>query len=682
MKRILFSFLLCILLPVAALSQDFKEMYLKLDSLPGIDSLVRYGAVSPVWTDSVTFVYGTRGKSGIECYSVDISKASRSEISKDSLEAVKARFRKFWDNQEEDFRKEPVRETSPDGKQVAFIKDGNVWLADAAEGSEAVQLSFDGTANDCYTELHWSPDSRKIASIRAQQIKERQIPLISSAPEDQVQPKLRWLDYCKPGDLLPISVPALFDVESRSQIAIDTAPYGDQYFLTFGQWLPDSGSFTFEYNRRGHQLYQLIAVNSSDGSVKVLAEERSKTFVYYYDLYRYYFKDGKHILWISERDDWRHLYLVDTQTGSAKQLTKGAWNVREIFDVNENLGYVLFYANGMNAGEDPYNKHLLKLSLKTGKLTDLTPEPADHVVSFNKDFTAFVDVYSTPDTPPVSVVRTVGKAPKVAMELQKADISGLETVGWTAPEVFVAKGRDGITDIWGNIYRPMNFDPDKKYPVVEYIYAGPHDSFVDKDFRPYSRFSKLMELGFIVVSIDGMGTDNRSKSFQDVCWRNLKDSGFPDRILWIKAAAAKYPSMDISGGVGIYGYSAGGQSTLAALLFHGDFYKTGVALCGCHDNRMDKIWWNEQWMGYPIGPWYSENSNVDNAWRLPDDDHLMLVNGQMDDNVDPSSTLQVVNALVKANKEFEQYYMPMRTHNLGEDWVTRQVFRFFYENMK
>ena len=196
-----------------------------------------------------------------------------------------------------------------------------------------------------------------------------------------------------------------------------------------------------------------------------------------------------------------------------------------------------------------------------------------------------------------------------------------------------------------------------------------------KDFYGPMRFSRLLELGFIVVTIDGMGTDNRSKSFQDVAWRNIKDAGFPDRILWMQAAAKKYKYMDLSK-VGIYGYSAGGQNAMAALLFHPEFYKVGVALCGCHDNRMDKIWWNEQWMGYPIGPWYSESSNVDNAWRL--EGKLFLINGEIDDNVDPASTLQVVSELIKHEKDFEQLYVPGYSHNLGAEWITRRVFEFFW----
>ena len=297
-------------------------------------------------------------------------------------------------------------------------------------------------------------------------------------------------------------------------------------------------------------------------------------------------------------------------------------------------------------------------------------------MTFNADHSYFVDNWSRPDQAPESVVRSTADG-KVMVKLQKADISELLKSGFTMPEVFVAKGRDGKTDIWGNIYRPSDFDPSKSYPVVEYIYSGPHDSFVDKEFMTYVRFSRLVEMGFIVVTIDGMGTDNRSKSFQDVAFRNLKDAGLPDHILWIKAACRKYKYMDISN-MGIYGYSAGGQNALSALLFQGDFYKVAVALCGCHDNRMDKIWWNEQWMGYPVGPWYSENSNVDNAYRLQG--KLFLINGEIDDNVDPASTLQVVAELVKHDKDFEQLYLPEHTHNLGSEYITRRVFRFFYRN--
>ena len=469
-------------------------------------------------------------------------------------------------------------------------------------------------------------------------------------------------------------------MEARKAVALDRTIPRDQYFLTLGEWSPNSDFFTYEYNQRGHQVYELAAVDAATGKVRTLAKEETDTFVYYYDLWRYLFKDGKHVLWISERDDWRHLYIIDTKTLAMRQITRGEWNVREIHKVDEEGGFILANANGLAAasGEDPYDKHVIKIDIATGKVTDLTPENANHVVTFNRQFTAFVDNYSRPDQPSTTVLRSAADG-RVLLQIQKQDISKALKQGFTMPEVFCAKGRDGVTDIWGTIYRPFKFNPKKKYPVVEYIYAGPHDSHVTKDFYGPMRFSRLLELGFIVVTIDGMGTDNRSKSFQDVAWRNLKDAGFPDRILWMQAAAKKYKYMDLSK-VGIYGYSAGGQNAMAALLFHPEFYKVGVALCGCHDNRMDKIWWNEQWMGYPIGPWYSESSNVDNAWRL--EGKLFLINGEGDDNVDPASTLQVVSELIKNEKYFEQLYVPGYSHNLGAEWITRRVFEFFWRNCR
>ena len=228
------------------------------------------------------------------------------------------------------------------------------------------------------------------------------------------------------------------------------------------------------------------------------------------------------------------------------------------------------------------------------------------------------------------------------------------------------------------IIRPNNFDPNKKYPVIEYIYAGPHDSHVPKSFALAHRPSHLTELGFIVVMIDGMGTANRSKAFHDVCWKNLKDAGFPDRIAWMKSAADKYPEMDITR-VGIYGGSAGGQNSMGAVLFHPEFYKVAVAACGCHDNRMDKIWWNEQWMGYPIGKEYEECSNVVNAHLLKG--KLMLILGELDNNVDPSSTLQVVNALQQSNKEFYFVILPGARHTLGETYGERKRRDFFVKNL-
>ena len=681
MKRFLLAAAVTILLGLNGSAQEFDSIYPATEYAVKFGPRLYNGAIRPIWTGQDTFVYTTQEPGGEAWYRMcgtqkeSIDKATYEEA------AQKARNRYYDPSDESQYaiRKE-VRVISPDSTMVAFVKDRNVWVS-KLDSSEACQLSFDGTEGDAYITIRWSPDGKKLAALKKQEFPERQIILRESRPEDQIQPHYRYLDYAKPGDRLPQSVPALFDIESRKAIPLDREIPMDQYFLTLGRWSPDSRFFTYEYNQRGHQLYELAAVDAATGKVRTLAREETGTFVYYYDLWRYFFKDGKRCLWISERDDWRHLYMIDTYTLMMKQLTYGAWNVREIHHVDEEGGFILANANGLMAsrGEDPYNKHVIRIDIATGKVTDLTPENANHTAYFNKEFTAFVDSYSRPDLPATTVLRDA-KSGKVLTVIQKQDISEVLGEGFTLPEVFTAKGRDGVTDIWGTIYRPFKFNPGKKYPVVEYIYAGPHDSHVDKNFMAYPpRFYRLLELGFIVVTIDGMGTDNRSKSFQDVAWRNIKDAGFPDRILWIQAAAKKYPYMNLDK-VGIYGYSAGGQNAMAALLFHPEFYKVAVALCGCHDNRMDKIWWNEQWMGYPIGPWYSESSNVDNAWRM--EGKLLLINGEMDDNVDPASTLQVVSELIRHQKDFEQLYIPGYSHNLGADWITRRIYEFFYRHCR
>jgi dipeptidyl aminopeptidase/acylaminoacyl peptidase len=261
------------------------------------------------------------------------------------------------------------------------------------------------------------------------------------------------------------------------------------------------------------------------------------------------------------------------------------------------------------------------------------------------------------------------------MEVERADASALLASGWRPPERFVAKGRDGATDIYGVIHRPKEIDPRRKYPVIESIYAGPQGAFVPKAFRSGYSQEELAELGFVVVQIDGMGTSNRSKKFHDVCWKNLGDAGFPDRRLWIQAAAERYPYMDLSR-VGIYGGSAGGQNAVRGLLAHGDFYKVGVADCGCHDNRMDKIWWNELWMGWPVGPHYEEQSNVTQAHRL--EGRLLLIVGELDRNVDPASTMQLVNALIRADKDFDLLLVPGAGHGAGGSPYGRRRQREFF----
>ena len=652
-------------------AQDFDIRYKKLDSLPNISRLVYNVPVNLQWADSVHVTYQIQDKEGLKGYKTHVITTTTESWTPEPVNPQRPEY-----NNRERSREKYI---SPDGKWEAYIKDYNVWLKDIETLKES-PLSYDGTENLYYSRLYWSPDSKKIAALLTRDTPKHRIPLIESAPATQKQPVLQWRDYYKPGDLIPINIPTLFNVELKEQITVNASAFNNPYQLFFRKWSEDSKWYSFDYNERGHQKYQIVNVDAQTGQTKVIVDEVFDTFVHYGRNFIQYITKDKNLVWSSERDGYRHLYLIDAQTGRVqKQLTKGNWVVQQVVSIDEKEGTILFMASGRNKGEDPYNKHYYRMKTDGTGLTDLTPEHANHRVQFSPDKKYFTDTYSRPDKEPVSVIRS-SKDGTVLINLGEAVISDLLATGWTVPEVFSAKGRDGTTDIWGTIYRPSHYDPSRSYPVVEYIYAGPHDAHVTKDFAAYMRFSKLVEMGFIVVTIDGMGTANRSKAFHDVCWRNLQDAGFPDRILWIQAAATKYPSMDISRGVGIYGYSAGGQNALSALLFHKDFYNVGVALCGCHDNRMDKIWWNEEWMGYPVGPWYAAASNVDNAHLL--EGKLLLINGELDDNVDPTSTLQVVDALVKAGKDFEQLYLPGHGHSLGSDYITRRVFEFFYRHME
>ena len=684
----------------SAASQVTRADYERADTILKCSDRVYSPAIHPEWIDSSHyFWYKNHEKEGDFYYLVNAESGKKQRAA--DKKGLAAFFSKKQKKLAESLLKEeekrpdrwrrreeaPVPVVSPDKKWEAYVKDNNLYLSplwdekEKDKPKEEIALTMDGTANLRYDgwSIIWSPDSRKLATVKVRDVQERRIPLIESSPSSQKQPILQWRDYAKPGDVLPVYLPVLFDVEARKQMALNVTPYENQFYLNLTGWREDSRAFTFEFNQRGHQRYVIGEVSAADGSIRHLVDEQTKTFIYYYNNYRYDLDDGKELLWISERDGWRHLYLIDGTSGQVKrQVTKGEWVLRQVDYVDETNRVVYFTASGFNKGEDPYNLHYCRINLDGTGFTDMTPENGNHRVTFSADRSYFTDVYSRPDLPPVSQLKRTSDVSVVA-GLQRCDVSVLQAEGWQMPEVFCAKGRDGQTDIWGNIYRPMHFDASKSYPVVEFIYAGPHDSHVDKDFKPaHHLVSELVELGFIVVSIDGMGTSNRSKAFHDVCWKNLKDAGFPDRIAWMKAAGAKYKYMDLNR-VGIYGWSAGGQNAMAALLFHNDFYKVAVALCGCHDNRMDKIWWNEQWMGYPIDASYSTSSNVDNAYRLKG--KLLLINGELDDNVDPASTLQVVSALMKANKNFEQLYLPGKTHSLGGPFEMHKMHDFFVKNL-
>lgn len=574
----------------------------------------------------------------------------------------------------------PQETVSPDKRHAAFIRNHNVYVRQLDDG-EVIQLSQDGAEGHGYGwPILWAPNSKRVAVWKTKRGEERLVHYIDSSPEDQVQPKHFTRSYAKPGDVIDTRSPHVFTVGWRSRhTAADESLFPNPFIMRNLAWLEDQ-VLRFEYVERGFGVHRVLELDTASGRTRVIVDESSETFVdVHHKGFRRDLEDSEEILWTSERDGWNHLYLIDGRTGNVRrQLTKGPWVVRRVDHVDEERREVIISASGYYPDQDPYFLHYFRVHLDRGGVVPLTESDGQHQLSWAPDRRHYIATWSRVDQPPVHELRAAVDGRLIAT-IAKADHSRLLEAGWTAPEVFVSKDRDGAFDIWGLIFRPSNFDPEASYPVIEQIYAGPHSAFVPKSFRSYFGMQSIAELGFIVVKIDGKGTSHRSRAFHHFCHKNLGDSGFPDRIAWMRAAAERVPQMDLER-VGIYGGSAGGQSALRALLAHGDFYKAAAADCGCHDNRMDKIWWNELWMDWPVGPHYEEQSNVTQAHRL--EGKLLLTVGELDTNVDPASTMQVVSALIKADKDFEMLVIPGANHGVGEaPYAARRRMDFFVRHL-
>lgn len=552
--------------------------------------------------------------------------------------------------------KPPKSNLSPDKRWSLALQNRQIQLIDHQTDTTSLLTSeLDGVV-EFQNHFAWSPDSSAFVVCSTPEVVKRQIAIVETTPQDQLQPKLQQFEYVKPGDPLPKPTVVLFRLRDGKfqSLVVDDELFPSPFITSKRfdiQWSSDSSEFYFDYNERGHQIYRIVAVDRETGRARAVVQEESVTFIDYTNkTWRHWLHDSHELIWMSERSNFCHLWLYDSKTGQVKHpITQGSWPVREVLHVDEERREIWFMASGINSAEDPYHLHLCRVNFDGSGFIRLTEGDGNHAIDFSPNRQYFIDAWSRVDHPKVHELRQSHDG-KLVCVLESEDIKLLIESGWKTPERFTSKGRDGATDIYGIIIKPTHFDPSRKYPIVEQVYAGPHSAFVPKEFGELSRQHQIAELGFIVIQVDGMGTNHRGKAFHDVCWKNLKDAGFPDRIAWIKAAGKNRPWMDLQR-VGIYGGSAGGQSAMRALIDHHDFYDVAVADCGCHDNRMDKIWWNEQWMGWPVDDSYRESSNAEDAHRLKGE--LLLIVGELDKNVDPASTMQVVGALQKAKKSFD-----------------------------
>jgi dipeptidyl aminopeptidase/acylaminoacyl peptidase len=589
---------------------------------------------------------------------------------------------------------------SPDGKLAAFIRDYNLWVRDLATKKER-QLTTDGIKDFGYATdnagwkssegpiLRWSPDSKKIATFQQDQRNVSDMYLVST---NVGKPTLKAWKYALPGDKEIVTIQrVIIDVDQpkviRLQVGADPhrASLSDDISSsgTFDDvdWKADGSELAFLSTSRDHKQEKFRIADASTGKVREVFEEVVPT---QYESgqgtinWRYLAKT-KEVIWYSERDNWGHLYLYDASTGKLKnQITKGNWVVTQLLKVDEKNRVLYFLADGREAG-NPYFSHLYKIGFDGKNLSSLTPEEGNHQISISPSGNYFVDSYSKPDVAPVSVLRNMNGA--LINTLEKADVSKLTANGWKAPTPVALKANDGKTDIYGLVFTPTNMDPKKKYPVVDYIYPGPQGGSVGSWSFAASRGDNqaLAELGFIVIAIEGTSNPLRSKSFHDMSYGDMSTNTLPDQITAIRQLALKYP-IDTAR-VGIWGHSGGGFATAAAMFRYPDFFKVGISESGNHENRNYEDDWAERYDGLAANSNYEAQANQNYAKNLKG--KLMLAHGMMDDNVPPSNTLLVVDALIKANKNFDLVVFPNSPHGYGaySPYMMRRRWDYFVKNL-
>jgi dipeptidyl-peptidase 4 len=597
---------------------------------------------------------------------------------------------------------------SPDGRLLAFLRDHNLWVRDLDAGTES-QLTTDGTLHYGYATdnegwrqsprpaLSWSPDSRRIFTHR---LDERGVGDMVLWETLEFRPRLQTWKYALPGDtIVPMYQWFIIDVADRRKVPVQMEPDHQRTSSCCGmlrgdelgdvQWSEEGTRIARVSTTRDYTTVTLRIIDVETGAVRTVMSETGDPFFEATAAgrgdpnWRVLFNRNE-VLWYSKRDDWGHLYMYDLESGTQKRrLTDGAWNVVTVMEVADD--FVYFTGAGREAGRDPYHRHLYRIPLAGGPVSLLTPHDADHVVSISPEAGFFVSTFSTISQPQVTEVRRING--DQVMELERSDISRLLASGWQAPEPFVVRARDGETDIYGVMYRPTNFDPSRRYPIVNHIYPGPQVGSVGpRTFRASrgGNAQALAELGFIVVQIDALGTPMRSNSLHAFYFGDLGDNGLEDQIAGMRQLAERHPYIDL-GRVGMYGHSGGGYATARALLAHPDFFHVGVASAGNHDNRGYTYYWGEKWQGQLVRHEDGTDSYTGQANHLLAANlrgRLLISYGTMDANVHPNTTLLLVNELIRHNKDFDLMVMPNRGHGYAnEPYKIRRTWDYFVQHL-
>ena len=667
--------------------------------------LVYRSGVRPTWIEGDRFWYRVTTPTGNEAILVDAAKGTKERCTLPACTAPAAAGRGGRGGGQ---AAPSTISMSPDGKRAAFIRDWNLWMREVPGGKET-QLTTDGVKDFGYATdnagwakserpiLVWSPDSRKIATFQQDQRRVGEMYLVST---EVGHPKLEAWKYPLPGDdTVSMIHRVIIDVDGPRIVRLKMDP--DQHRSTLCdnlscrggdwadvQWAADSSAVAFASTSRDHRVTTLRVAEPGTGNVRDVLQEKVGTFFESGNgrINWRYLPASNEVIWFSERENWGHLYLYDLQSGKLKRaITSGDGNVTQVVRVDEKARVIFFQGVGREQGRDPYFTHFYRVGMDGGAPVLLTPEDATHEIAMSDSGRYFVDSYSKPDVPPVTVLRDASG--KMIAELEKSDIAKLLATGWKPPTPIVVKARDGSTDLYGLMYRPTKLVPGRKYPIINHIYPGPQTGSVGgRTFSPARGDAQaLAELGFVVVEIDGMGTPWRSKKFHEAYYGNMADNTLPDQVTGMKQLAQKYPFIDITR-VGIYGHSGGGYAAAGAMFHYPDFFKVGISESGNHDNRVYEDDWAEKWIGLlekdeALAAAYEKQANQIVAGNLKG--KLLLAHGTMDANVPPNNTLLVVDALIKANKDFDLLMIPNAGHGYGNagNYMTRRRWDYFVRNL-